>query len=811
MQDSSAPRNPEPVHILMVEDDPDFIRYALTASSSFNVLVTSCQSVQEALACLKKEKFGGYIIDLQLPDGSGFDIIKKIREQGDLPIAVVTGVYHDDESFRRLEKEYKVNYILDKPLYRDRIERLFEAFSGISPPQKAPVEKSRQDKLREYYQGTISDKIALLSKLIEAIHHQRDELSMENLKNAVHKIGGTAGSYGYQGVTKICKALEYATKAKIEAKELPTKEWLAELDHFLQEVKYRFQFQDSEDATEISDTIADHGQRQILYVVDQSSTLLNLLEKEKERFNIYLILEQDPRKAMELLLTRDFNPRGVLLAQSFPGYELSGMQMIRKMREKEGALPTIFGLILDHDDFDERMTASKEGIQNLFIRPVSPHVIMEAFWKGIISTQLESFRVLVLDDDEDVRKFIASALSEIGIQTKGIGDPCALYPTLEEFMPHVLILDILLPRYDGLSLLKSLRVDPIYRDLVVIIVTHYTDVSVNEVAYAEHALDVMYKPLNKGFLQKHLLEVSRQLTASGTFHPLQNRIGLASLQPLSAKLHEILRGGDIEGRYFILFTIDCFDDLILEKGRSAANKFLIYIGNQLIKAENDRLLPYFLEPASFAILTGKEVYSEVEEKIKKILMVSRGETGANVTFSVAVIPLSSGFTDMKDLLFAAEKSLDQLRKSENPSPVKIELCTETGKQAGKKDVLLVDPDTDLQKIIKKALEHYDIEVKTFSTGEEFLESLDLYHESHFPSLIIAERRIPDMDGLELLTRVRNRFRRNIPFYFLTVFGADNDISEGLSHGAASYITKPFNLSLLVQQVLSTLFKKAKME
>lgn len=79
----------------MLEDDNAIsmgISYSLTNEG---YEVTTAKSVKEGLKIVEKESFSLYILDLNLPDGSGYDVCKEIKKQGDLPVIFLTA--YDDE------------------------------------------------------------------------------------------------------------------------------------------------------------------------------------------------------------------------------------------------------------------------------------------------------------------------------------------------------------------------------------------------------------------------------------------------------------------------------------------------------------------------------------------------------------------------------------------------------------------------------------------------------------------------------------------------------------------------------------------
>ncbi len=83
------------VKIFLLEDDEAIAMGLCYSLEREGYSVSRKSSVSEALSAIKKEVFSLYILDLTLPDGSGYDVCRKIKEQGDLPVIFLTAF--DDE------------------------------------------------------------------------------------------------------------------------------------------------------------------------------------------------------------------------------------------------------------------------------------------------------------------------------------------------------------------------------------------------------------------------------------------------------------------------------------------------------------------------------------------------------------------------------------------------------------------------------------------------------------------------------------------------------------------------------------------
>lgn len=83
------------MNIFLLEDD-DAIGIGLTYSlKKEGYKVTIAKTVSEGIKTVSEKDFSLYILDLTLPDGNGYDVCKKIKEKGDLPVIFLTA--YDDE------------------------------------------------------------------------------------------------------------------------------------------------------------------------------------------------------------------------------------------------------------------------------------------------------------------------------------------------------------------------------------------------------------------------------------------------------------------------------------------------------------------------------------------------------------------------------------------------------------------------------------------------------------------------------------------------------------------------------------------
>ncbi len=118
-------------------------------------------------------------------------------------------------------------------------------------------------------------------------------------------------------------------------------------------------------------------------------------------------------------------------------------------------------------------------------------------------------------------------------------------------------------------------------------------------------------------------------------------------------------------------------------------------------------------------------------------------------------------------------------------------------------ILAVDDDPIILALIKEFLADRNYEFLTAECGEQALKLLQSRRNSI--DVILLDRLMPDIDGLEVLRQVRQDSVLNlIPVILLTGVGGTDHAAEGIRAGAFYYLTKPIDCALLVEVVSKAL-------
>lgn len=112
-------------------------------------------------------------------------------------------------------------------------------------------------------------------------------------------------------------------------------------------------------------------------------------------------------------------------------------------------------------------------------------------------------------------------------------------------------------------------------------------------------------------------------------------------------------------------------------------------------------------------------------------------------------------------------------------------------------ILVVEDDAPIRSLITTTLKTRDYRYRAASTGESAL----MEATSHNPDIILLDLGLPDIDGIEVIKKIRSW--ANTPIIVISARSEDTDKIEALDNGADDYLTKPFSVEELLARVRVT--------
>ncbi|MDD7404009.1 MAG: response regulator transcription factor [Butyribacter sp.] len=120
-------------------------------------------------------------------------------------------------------------------------------------------------------------------------------------------------------------------------------------------------------------------------------------------------------------------------------------------------------------------------------------------------------------------------------------------------------------------------------------------------------------------------------------------------------------------------------------------------------------------------------------------------------------------------------------------------------------ILVVEDDAAIRNLIMTTLKAHEYHYLTANNGETAM----LEASSHNPDIILLDLGLPDMDGVEVIKRIRTW--SNMPIIVISARNEDTDKIEALDAGADDYLTKPFSVEELLARLRVTQRRLAYMQ
>jgi two-component system chemotaxis response regulator CheY len=116
------------------------------------------------------------------------------------------------------------------------------------------------------------------------------------------------------------------------------------------------------------------------------------------------------------------------------------------------------------------------------------------------------------------------------------------------------------------------------------------------------------------------------------------------------------------------------------------------------------------------------------------------------------------------------------------------------------DVLVVDDSAAIRKILQRVLIQTELPLGTILEAGDGLEAIERL-KVHDIGLVLSDINMPNMDGIELLTKMRQNPKwKTIPVLMITTEGSQQKVLEAVDLGASGYVRKPFTADQIKEKL-----------
>ncbi len=327
--------------------------------------------------------------------------------------------------------------------------------------------------------------------------------AMDTVQVLAHKLAGSAGTYGFTNIGHTARNLELACLALLEKPDAMARQDMDQVHELLSLMRQQVEtsmnsaLSQPPEIVRLPDVMVERTSSEKskdLILVEDDAEQSRILEQLLTNFGFMVRVLAHPKELEQAI--RDGQPDAVIMDIMFPEDRDAGLTTIRRLRQEEVLeCPVIF--ISVREDFPARLEATRGGSNGYIVKPVDINELVEALTRLIKESEKLPFRVLVVDDDEELTGFCQVVLEAAGVAVCAVNDPLMASEEMIRFGPDVIILDIEMPNCNGFELASVIRqMGDAYLQIPILYLTAHDEVSNQMQAARTGSEDFITKPVD---------------------------------------------------------------------------------------------------------------------------------------------------------------------------------------------------------------------------------------------------------------------------------------------------------------------------
>lgn len=482
---------------------------------------------------------------------------------------------------------------------------------------------------------------------------------MLKMQNLAHNLAGSGGTFGFPELSKQAKLLEMElNELKVLGNTPPSSATKVKIDTLITLLQ----------------------QVELKTIPDRSSLSMSSLNKTKDIYILDSNLESSFNIARQLMYygctvtiinstdrieedLRHATPLLILIDADFAEIKLNSHNVIHTLR-KDWLLTCPLIYISKSDDFEHRVAAMKATASAYFTKPIDIALLIERINIVTNAGIVEPYRILLVEDDMDLANFYAAILEKGGMQVFIETQPELALSKILKINPELVIMDLYMPNYNGIDLIKVIRQHQALYTLPIVLLTAEQDVDLQFLAREVGVDDFLHKPITEQHLFDAVLNRVQRTRYTNLSMTKDSLTGLFVHKKITEclELHvNICKQAQGQITYVIL-DLDNFKKVNDTYGHLAGDNVLVSLAN-LLKAElrdTDFVGRYGGEEfvVIFPDTDEKTAFDTLERLRKKFAAIDHYSTDKTfkVTFSAGIANFPK-YKDVATIMAMADKAL----------------------------------------------------------------------------------------------------------------------------------------------------------
>ncbi len=440
---------------------------------------------------------------------------------------------------------------------KDKLQQLWDSFAE-QLPQK--VEQIREDWSR-----------------VQSL--RVDSKEMKSFTLMLHNLAGTAPSFGFTAMGVAVRDIESLIQ-NMEGDSLPSRHVKEKIGTKITELAalsaIRSEPTDLQTgALQVEARYATSGEiGRLIFVVDDDKALVEHLAVQIECFGYDVHAFNDIKEMKKAL--KFSTPEVIISDMSFPDGNFAGADEIMALRREEGlGIPAIF--MSQRNQLEARIKAANAGGEAYFLKPVAMCDLIEKLDNLVFGAVQEPYRILIVDDDQELSELHAAILKEHGMVVRVVNDPMQILKHMVGFRPDLVLLDMYMPGCNGDELARAIRQIEDYNGIPIVFLSAETCVDKQVDAIRMGGDDFLTKPIRPEFLISSINIRAERMRIMRTFMVRDSLTGLFNLVNIQAQLETTLARAKKNNSpvVYALIELDNFQAVNDTHGYLAGNRAIV--------------------------------------------------------------------------------------------------------------------------------------------------------------------------------------------------------------------------------------------
>lgn len=618
--------------------------------------------------------------------------------------------------------------------------------------------------LRERYLASSGNTVAAFSQLAEQLQlNPTAPEVVDALRRELHRVHGTAGSYGFHEASRLAGALEPVAIQWAASASLDRDRRASIVRQFVRALSASFTPEGSSPRAG-SDGTPEH--RLLLVELPEGVSVPLVAEAMHRGYHVEQVSAHGVGAVFEA------TPPTIVIAGAHISLSVPEGVPLLMLRGADGVV------------------APRTGAARLLEATTDPKELLLMAESLATRTGLIGVTLLVIEDDPAMSALLRALCERQGMFVESRDDARDIHATLEEVRPALLLLDIGLPGVNGLVVTRELKSDERYRELPIMLVSASTDVDTRTAAFVAGADDFQSKPVvGEELLRRieHLLEIARQRQLTRGIHP-----GTGLLLPQRAMRafdEALIRAAAVANPMSLAIVRP------LEPPDGVQRSALWHRELRLLAAalDTEGVLAGFRDETAAMFLFPMSA-KDALDRVEPFAEASRMD----------VVPWAAGIAD---LMAGADPDISRLAQVADEAWL---AARDAGAFARRwdvadtgiaPDVVVVEDDAALADLLTFALAARGLTWVRYSSGPEALEGMRGMRMRDRSPLVLLDVDLPGLDGFSLYERLRVERPGVFRAVFISVHSTEVDQLRAIRAGALDYLAKPLSLRVLMAKIV----------